>query len=127
MSVEHEFSKSRHTFASGQASPTHAEIRLVAHGNHDQRVPRLLHLSALVVSTSLQVWSEEEEEQEENGELKGPVVFCVQAEHAGTRTYYFGTDGYEEQKEWIAAMSQAAEVTVNPSRRCETCSHRTDK
>ncbi|XP_019734873.1 pleckstrin homology domain-containing family A member 6 isoform X3 [Hippocampus comes] len=66
---------------------------------------------------AFKVWSEEEEEQEENGELKAPVVFCVQAEHAGTRTYYFSTDSYEEQKEWITAMSEAAEVNVNPSRR----------
>uniref|UniRef100_A0A3Q2ZAK6 Pleckstrin homology domain containing A6 n=1 Tax=Hippocampus comes TaxID=109280 RepID=A0A3Q2ZAK6_HIPCM len=43
--------------------------------------------------------------------------FAFKAEHAGTRTYYFSTDSYEEQKEWITAMSEAAEVNVNPSRR----------
>ncbi|XP_061146421.1 pleckstrin homology domain-containing family A member 6 isoform X3 [Syngnathus typhle] len=72
---------------------------------------------------AFKVWLEEgggEEEEEENGELKAPVVFCVQAEHAGTRTYYFSTDSYEEQKEWIAAMSEAAEVNVNPSQRSNT-------
>ncbi|XP_049589908.1 pleckstrin homology domain-containing family A member 6 isoform X8 [Syngnathus scovelli] len=73
---------------------------------------------------AFKVWLEEgeedDEEEEENGELKAPVVFCVQAEHAGTRTYYFSTDSYEEQKEWIAAMSQAAEVNVNPSQRSNT-------
>ncbi|XP_049589914.1 pleckstrin homology domain-containing family A member 6 isoform X12 [Syngnathus scovelli] len=46
--------------------------------------------------------------------------FAFKAEHAGTRTYYFSTDSYEEQKEWIAAMSQAAEVNVNPSQRSNT-------
>ncbi|XP_077429191.1 pleckstrin homology domain-containing family A member 6 isoform X14 [Vanacampus margaritifer] len=66
---------------------------------------------------AFKVWlgEEQEEEQDENGELKAPVVFCVQAEHAGTRTYYFSTDSYEEQNEWITAMSEAAEVNVNPS------------
>ncbi|XP_061639579.1 pleckstrin homology domain-containing family A member 6 isoform X13 [Phyllopteryx taeniolatus] len=66
---------------------------------------------------AFKVWLEEAEEQQENGELKAPVVFCVQAEHAGTRTYYFSTDSYEEQKEWITAMSEAAEVNVHPSQR----------
>ncbi|XP_061689226.1 pleckstrin homology domain-containing family A member 6 isoform X3 [Syngnathoides biaculeatus] len=69
---------------------------------------------------AFKVWLEEAEEQQENGELKAPVVFCVQAEHAGTRTYYFSTDSYEEQKEWITAMSEAAEVNVNPSERSTT-------
>ncbi|XP_069008847.1 pleckstrin homology domain-containing family A member 6 isoform X4 [Embiotoca jacksoni] len=56
------------------------------------------------------VWLEEEEEGEA-GELNGPIVFCMQAEHAGTRTYYFSTDNNEEQEQWIRAMSEAAEVT----------------
>ncbi|XP_071329227.1 pleckstrin homology domain-containing family A member 6 isoform X4 [Trachinotus anak] len=60
---------------------------------------------------AFKVWSEQEEEGEE-GELKGAVVFCMQAEHAGTRTYYFSTDSHEEQDDWITAMSQAAEVQV---------------
>ena len=62
-----------------------------------------------------------EEEECEDGELKGPVVFCMQAEHAGTRTYYFSTDSHEEQEEWIRAMSEAAEVTTKPTQR--SCSH----
>ncbi|XP_061901089.1 pleckstrin homology domain-containing family A member 6 isoform X10 [Entelurus aequoreus] len=43
--------------------------------------------------------------------------FTFKAEHAGTRTYYFSTDSHEEQKEWIRAMSEAAEVNVNPTQR----------
>ncbi|XP_077429194.1 pleckstrin homology domain-containing family A member 6 isoform X17 [Vanacampus margaritifer] len=46
--------------------------------------------------------------------------FAFKAEHAGTRTYYFSTDSYEEQNEWITAMSEAAEVNVNPSHRSNT-------
>uniref|UniRef100_A0A665VC24 Pleckstrin homology domain containing, family A member 6 n=1 Tax=Echeneis naucrates TaxID=173247 RepID=A0A665VC24_ECHNA len=51
-------------------------------------------------------------EEEEGGEvkLKRPVVFCMQAEHAGTRTYYFSTDSHVEQEHWIRAMNEAAEV-----------------
>ncbi|XP_067444631.1 pleckstrin homology domain-containing family A member 6 isoform X3 [Thunnus thynnus] len=64
---------------------------------------------------AFKVWLEEEEC--EDGELKGPVVFCMQAEHAGTRTYYFSTDSHEEQEEWIRAMSEAAEVTAKPTQR----------
>ncbi|XP_057701256.1 pleckstrin homology domain-containing family A member 6 isoform X4 [Corythoichthys intestinalis] len=67
---------------------------------------------------AFKVWLEEE--QDENDELNTPAVFCVQAEHAGTRTYYFSTDSYEEQREWITAMSEAAEVNVNPSQRSNT-------
>ncbi|XP_044075318.1 pleckstrin homology domain-containing family A member 6 isoform X5 [Siniperca chuatsi] len=66
---------------------------------------------------AFKVWLEEEEGVGEDGELKGPVVFCMQAEHAGTRTYYFSTDSHEEQEEWIRAMSEAAEVTVPPTQR----------
>nr|XP_057910459.1 pleckstrin homology domain-containing family A member 6 isoform X11 [Doryrhamphus excisus] len=47
--------------------------------------------------------------------------FTFKAEHAGTRTYYFSTDSHEEQKEWIRAMSQSAEVNpVNPKQRTNT-------
>lgn len=42
--------------------------------------------------------------------LKTPVIFCVQAEHTETRTFFFSTDSYEDQKEWIKAMSDASEV-----------------
>ncbi|KAM7423421.1 hypothetical protein PAMA_011128 [Pampus argenteus] len=41
----------------------------------------------------------------------------MQAEHAGTRTYYFSTDSHVEQEEWIRAMSEAAEVTAKPTQR----------
>ncbi|XP_023280546.1 pleckstrin homology domain-containing family A member 6 isoform X1 [Seriola lalandi dorsalis] len=66
---------------------------------------------------AFKVWLEEEEEEHEEGELKGAVVFCMQAEHAGTRTYYFSTDSHEEQGEWITAMSEAAEVNVQSTQR----------
>ncbi|XP_061901012.1 pleckstrin homology domain-containing family A member 6 isoform X1 [Entelurus aequoreus] len=68
---------------------------------------------------TFKVWLEEEEEEQEEDEeeLNTPAVFCMQAEHAGTRTYYFSTDSHEEQKEWIRAMSEAAEVNVNPTQR----------
>lgn len=66
------------------------------------------------------MWLEEEEEGEDK-QLTGPVVFCMQAEHAGTRTYYFSADSHEEQEDWIRAMSEAAEVNVQPTQRC--CSH----
>lgn len=69
------------------------------------------------------MWLEEEAECEDR-ELKGPVVFCMQAEHAGTRTYYFSTDSHEEQEEWIRAMSEAAEVNVQPTQRCSSHMHR---
>ncbi|XP_042353850.1 pleckstrin homology domain-containing family A member 6 isoform X1 [Plectropomus leopardus] len=41
----------------------------------------------------------------------------MQAEHAGTRTYYFSADSHEEQEEWIRAMSEAAEVHIQPTQR----------
>ncbi|XP_078105430.1 pleckstrin homology domain-containing family A member 6 isoform X9 [Sander vitreus] len=58
-----------------------------------------------------------EKEEGEDGELKDPVVFCMQAEHAGTRTYYFSADSHEEQEGWIRAMSEAAEVIIQPTHR----------
>ncbi|XP_060925646.1 pleckstrin homology domain-containing family A member 6 isoform X1 [Limanda limanda] len=41
----------------------------------------------------------------------------MQAEHAGTRTYYFSTDSYEDQEKWLTAMSEAAGVIVEPKQR----------
>ncbi|KAK2914604.1 hypothetical protein Q8A73_005198 [Channa argus] len=41
----------------------------------------------------------------------------MQAEHAGTRTYYFSTDSHEEQEDWIRVMSEAAEVNIQPTER----------
>lgn len=37
--------------------------------------------------------------------------FAFKVEHVGTRTYYFSTDNYAEQEEWIRALSDAAEET----------------
>ena len=65
------------------------------------------------------MWLEEEAEECENWELKGPVVFCMQAEHTGTKTYYFSTDSHEDQEEWIRAMSEASDVNVQPKQRCK--------
>ncbi|XP_028432502.1 pleckstrin homology domain-containing family A member 6 isoform X2 [Perca flavescens] len=58
-----------------------------------------------------------EKEEGEDGDLKEAVVFCMQAEHAGTRTYYFSADSHEEQEGWIRAMSEAAEVIIQPTHR----------
>lgn len=55
---------------------------------------------------------EEEEEEDESEDLKGSIAFCLQVEHAGTRTYYFSADSHREQEEWIQAMSDAARVNV---------------
>uniref|UniRef100_A0A3B4F182 Pleckstrin homology domain containing A6 n=1 Tax=Pundamilia nyererei TaxID=303518 RepID=A0A3B4F182_9CICH len=43
--------------------------------------------------------------------------FAFKVEHVGTRTYYFSTDSYAEQEEWIRALSDAAEVTSQPRNR----------
>ncbi|XP_064858803.1 pleckstrin homology domain-containing family A member 6-like isoform X3 [Oncorhynchus nerka] len=55
---------------------------------------------------AFKVWYEEEEE----GEIKGHIVFCMQAEHAGTRTYYFSAETAEEQEEWVDAMNEAVHI-----------------
>ena len=64
-----------------------------------------------------------EEEEDEDGELKAPLVSCMQAKHAGTRTYYFSSDSHEEQEDWIRAMSEATEVTSEPTHRCSSHTH----
>ncbi|XP_067287779.1 pleckstrin homology domain-containing family A member 6 isoform X7 [Pseudorasbora parva] len=64
---------------------------------------------------AFKVWretEEEEEEEEESEDLKGTIAFCLQAEHAGTRTYYFSADSQKEQEEWIQVMSEAARVHI---------------
>ncbi|XP_034388569.1 pleckstrin homology domain-containing family A member 6 [Cyclopterus lumpus] len=61
-----------------------------------------------------------EKEEGEDGALKGPVVFCMQAQQAGTRTYYFSADSHEEQEEWIRAMNEAAEVDIQLTQRMNT-------
>ncbi|KAL0978109.1 hypothetical protein UPYG_G00166000 [Umbra pygmaea] len=63
---------------------------------------------------AFKVWYEEEEEE---GEIEGPVVFCMQAEHAGIRTYYFSAETAEEQEDWVDAMNEAAQVQIQPSHR----------
>ncbi|KAI4894973.1 hypothetical protein NFI96_028735, partial [Prochilodus magdalenae] len=57
---------------------------------------------------------EGEDEEEEGGDLKGSIAFCLQVEHAGTRTYYFSADSLEDQEEWIQAMTEAARVHIPP-------------
>ncbi|XP_072307950.1 pleckstrin homology domain-containing family A member 6 isoform X4 [Eucyclogobius newberryi] len=64
---------------------------------------------------AFKVWQEDNENGHEEDELSVPVVFCMQAAHSGTRTYYFSADGHEEQQEWIGAMSQAADVETHSS------------
>ncbi|XP_053508473.1 pleckstrin homology domain-containing family A member 6 isoform X3 [Ictalurus furcatus] len=68
---------------------------------------------------AFKVWFEVEEEdmEGEKGEeqdSKGSIAFCLQAEHAGTRTYYFSTDSSEDREEWVQAMSEAAKVHISP-------------
>lgn len=70
----------------------------------------------------LQVWFEVEEEdmegeKEEGQDAKSSIAFCLQAEHAGTRTYYFSTDSLEDREEWVQAMSEAAKVHISPPTR----------
>ncbi|XP_056294618.1 pleckstrin homology domain-containing family A member 6 isoform X3 [Pseudoliparis swirei] len=45
--------------------------------------------------------------EKEEGELRGPVVFCM-AQQTGTRTFYFSADRHEDQEDWIRALSEAA-------------------
>lgn len=82
---------------------------------------KLCYLCAVCAVFYLPLQVRLHKEEGEDGELKGPVVFCMQAEHTGTRTYYFSADSREEQEEWIKAMSRAAEVQSQPAQRC--CSH----
>uniref|UniRef100_A0AAY4DZS4 PH domain-containing protein n=1 Tax=Denticeps clupeoides TaxID=299321 RepID=A0AAY4DZS4_9TELE len=48
------------------------------------------------------------------------VAFCLQVEHAGTRTYYFSAESQEEQEAWVQAMSEAARVQIAPAQRYAT-------
>lgn len=75
---------------------------------------------------AFKVWLEDNENGNEEDELRGPVVFCMQAEHSDTRTYYFSSDSHEEQQEWIGAMSQAADVDTQPPQSSETSGTTTD-
>lgn len=58
-----------------------------------------------------------EGEKEEGQDVKNSIAFCLQAEHAGTRTYYFSTDSLEDRVEWVQAMSEAAKVHISPPTR----------
>ncbi|XP_048878445.1 pleckstrin homology domain-containing family A member 6 isoform X4 [Brienomyrus brachyistius] len=57
----------------------------------------------------------EVEEKEANS--NGSSGFCLQAEHAGTRTYFFSADSTEEQEDWVHAMSEAACMHFVPALR----------
>ncbi|MBN3303389.1 PKHA6 protein, partial [Amia calva] len=50
----------------------------------------------------------------------GSSAFCLQAEHAGIRTYYFSAECREEQESWVRAMSDAARVYIVPTQRNNT-------
>uniref|UniRef100_A0A8C8A556 Pleckstrin homology domain containing, family A member 6 n=1 Tax=Oryzias sinensis TaxID=183150 RepID=A0A8C8A556_9TELE len=65
---------------------------------------------------AFKVWSEKEEEGDD-GELNAAAVSCMQAKHAGTRTYFFSADSHEDQEAWIRAMSEAADVSDPPTQR----------
>ncbi|MCI4390120.1 hypothetical protein PGIGA_G00118920 [Pangasianodon gigas] len=81
---------------------------------------------------AFKVWFEEEEEdmegeKEEGQDAKGSIAFCLQAEHAGTRTYYFSTDSLEDREEWVQVMSEAAKVHISPLTRKASESIPTDE
>ncbi|XP_066559277.1 pleckstrin homology domain-containing family A member 6 isoform X3 [Amia ocellicauda] len=62
----------------------------------------------------------EEEEEGEGSRSNGSSAFCLQAEHAGIRTYYFSAECREEQESWVRAMSDAARVYIVPTQRNNT-------
>ncbi|XP_069370696.1 pleckstrin homology domain-containing family A member 6 isoform X13 [Paralichthys olivaceus] len=78
------------------------------------RISRVEPADNITRKFAFKVWLKEECDKEE---LKNSIVFCMQAEHAGTKTYYFSADSHEEQEEWITAMSEATEVIVQPTQR----------
>lgn len=53
----------------------------------------------------------------EEEDSNGSSAFCLQVEHAGIRTYYFSSDGQEEQEAWLKVMSEAARMTITPAQR----------
>ncbi|KAJ8257397.1 hypothetical protein GJAV_G00185170 [Gymnothorax javanicus] len=61
---------------------------------------------------AFKVFSEVEEE-----DSNGSSAFCLQVEHAGTRTYYFSSDTAEDQEAWLKVMSEAACMTITPAER----------
>ncbi|KAJ4940240.1 hypothetical protein JOQ06_026549, partial [Pogonophryne albipinna] len=91
-----------------------ASVVLPQHASfQSESCPNLLYLQLHRLTVEVRC----EREDGEEGELKDPVVFCIQAGHAGTRTYYFSADSHEDQEQWIRAMSQAAAVPSEPSQR----------
>ncbi|KAG5838435.1 hypothetical protein ANANG_G00223680 [Anguilla anguilla] len=58
------------------------------------------------------VFSEVDEEDSNSSS-----AFCLQVEHAGIRTYYFSSEGPEEQEAWLKVMSDAARMTITPAQR----------
>ncbi|KAJ8370923.1 hypothetical protein SKAU_G00109510 [Synaphobranchus kaupii] len=63
---------------------------------------------------AFKVFSEVEEEEEDSN---GSSAFCLQVEHAGIRTYYFSSEGPEEQEAWLKVMSEAARMSITPAQR----------
>ncbi|XP_066526524.1 pleckstrin homology domain-containing family A member 6 [Hoplias malabaricus] len=87
------------------------------------KIGPVLPLDNISRKFAFKVWFEKEDEEEgedgeeEGGDFKGSIAFCLQVEHAGTRTYYFSADSLEDQEEWIQAMSEAASVHMCPPNR----------
>ncbi|XP_041084171.1 pleckstrin homology domain-containing family A member 6-like isoform X1 [Polyodon spathula] len=54
-------------------------------------------------------------EAEGYGHSNGSSSLCPQAEHAGVRTYFFSAESQEEQETWVRAMSEAAQVHIQPT------------
>ncbi|XP_064154508.1 pleckstrin homology domain-containing family A member 6-like isoform X3 [Anguilla rostrata] len=61
---------------------------------------------------AFKVFSEVDEEDSNSSS-----AFCLQVEHAGIRTYYFSSEGPEEQEAWLKVMSDAARMTITPAQR----------
>ncbi|XP_020559025.1 pleckstrin homology domain-containing family A member 6 isoform X3 [Oryzias latipes] len=80
------------------------------------RIRRVESSDNITRKFAFKVWSEKEEEGDD-GELNAAAVSCMQAKHAGTRTYFFSADSHEDQEAWIRAMSEAADVSDPPTQR----------
>ncbi|XP_035243486.1 pleckstrin homology domain-containing family A member 6 isoform X5 [Anguilla anguilla] len=58
--------------------------------------------------------------EEEEADGNGSGALCLQAEHAGIRTYYFSAESQQEQEDWVKVMSEAARVIAPPAQRNES-------
>ncbi|KAG5835425.1 hypothetical protein ANANG_G00243840 [Anguilla anguilla] len=58
--------------------------------------------------------------EEEEADGNGSGALCLQAEHAGIRTYYFSAESPQEQEDWVKVMSEAARVIAPPAQRNES-------